>query len=250
MRVELDDKKEIKLDKKTAIEYAENMAEELFKKNADLDDAYPFIPDQIRKEMIKINPDKMEKAKVRYEKRLKKEDKLHAKFQKLMIKRNKAVHMPLEEYEKAVKDGAVTHEQKHLRFVKEALMQCVYSMISAWVVSLNEGADLYRVQERSFGDREKKIKAGKKLTDHERYGILKFEVQKDGTKMPVMEDKVMLPIDNIKSTDFYTYYMGEILERLIRENVEEYKDKLNITGITQEYEEEARKLKEEFDKLQ
>jgi len=255
MKVDLDKKGNLKLSKKDAMEMAENMAEELFKKNELLDDAYPFIPDKVRDCMVELEPRKMELAAKRYEKRLKKEDKIKEEFSKLMQKRNRAVHMPLPEYEEMLANQIAnnvpfTEDQKHLRFVKEGLMSALFSIVTAWIADLNEAADVYRVQERHFGEREEKIKKGEKLTDEERFGTLKFEVQKDGTKMPVMEDKVMLPIEGIKTPEFYSYYIGEILERLVRENVTGYKEELNKTGITKEYEEESRKLQAEFDKLQ
>jgi len=255
MKVNLDDSGKLKLSKKDIAEIGENMAEELFKSNKLLDEGIEFIPDEVKEYMATLEPRKMELAEKRFEARLKKREKREKEDIKVMTQRNKAVHTPLPEYEQVMAEAVAenrefTEEEKHMRFIKEGLMSAVFTLLDSWKKDLERIEDVYRVQERHFGDRDAKIEKGEKLTDEERYGTLKYEVQKDGTNMPIMKDLPLADLTQMKSTEFYTLYMSEILERLIRENIDTYKNDFNRTGVTDAYEEEAIKISEELSKLQ
>lgn len=189
-----------------------------------LDEGYEYIPELVLdkiKEIKKYTP-VIEAADDRYKKRLEIEGADVLKKQ-LELEKRSVVHCTRESFDKR-KAEATPKELEHLERWEKVWMPMVHSFFEGMFDNF------------AARFKQKYIVKYVPIDDAKRAELKAKGIEEVGTEMPmydekmqpVLEDKpkLILELENLGTAKYYELYFSEILERLLKDNVKEYKKKI------------------------
>jgi len=213
------------IDEQKVKELADQLEEHLFmQKDAEqlLEEGYEQMPEIVLDELKSRKQkwrDMIEAAEKSYSKRMEEEYKDVIKAQKELEKRS-VVHCTNESFKKLV-DKAEGEDKEHLIRIKEVWIPMLNAFFTGQSDDMDNRFGLRNVQKYetlSDEQREKLIAEGQ----NPGYEVPMFD--KDGK--PILEERLVMYNEDRASAKYYMLYLGEIMERILKYNVKEYKNRI------------------------